>query len=107
AEGYFVQVGVSIPGKVGFLGKILSQQAVGVFVRCSLPGAVWITEIDFHIRSYREGLVFGHFQPAVPRQRASQWCWKLRICRLSAATTAAVTLLRSSYIPVRTVAFDS
>jgi hypothetical protein len=36
-----------------------------------------ITEVDFHIRGRREGLVFGHLQPAVPRQRAPQGCWEL------------------------------
>jgi len=27
------------------------------FRSSSLPGAVWITEVDFHIRGHREGLV--------------------------------------------------
>jgi serine/threonine protein kinase len=31
---------------------------------------VRITEIDFHIRGYREGFVFGHLQPAIPCQRS-------------------------------------
>jgi hypothetical protein len=52
-----------------------------------------ITEVHFHIRGHREGLVLGHLQPAVPRQRAPQGRWELRTCQLSAATTAAVSLL--------------
>src|SRR5712664_1010790 len=47
------------------------------FVRSSLPGAVRITEVDFHIRGHREGFVFGHLQPTIPRQRAPQGCWEL------------------------------
>ena len=35
-----------------------------------------ITEVDFHIRGHREGFVSGHLQPAIPRQRAPQGCWK-------------------------------
>ena len=27
-----------------------------------------MTEVDFHIRGHREGFVFGHLQPAIPRQ---------------------------------------
>jgi hypothetical protein len=66
--------GLCVAGKVGSLRQILSQQAVGVFVRSSLPGAVRITEVNFHIRGYREGFVFSHLQPAIPRQRAPQGC---------------------------------
>jgi hypothetical protein len=44
-----VQFGLRVAGKVGSLRQVLSQQAVGVFVGSSLPGAVRITEVDFHI----------------------------------------------------------
>src|SRR5271168_2578564 len=69
-----VQLGLRVAGKIGSLRQVLTQQAVGVFVRSSLPGAVRITEINFHIRGYREGFVFSHLQPAIPRQRAPQRC---------------------------------
>jgi hypothetical protein len=39
--------------------------------------AVRITEVNFHIRSPREGLVFGHLQPTLPRRRAPQGCGEL------------------------------
>ena len=61
-----------IAGQVGFLGEVLSQQTVGVFVGASLPGALRITEEDFHLGGHREALVFGHLQPSVPGQRAPQ-----------------------------------
>jgi hypothetical protein len=67
---YPVQVGLSIAGQISSLKKVLSQHAVRVFVCSSLPRAVRITEIDFHIRGYREGLVFGHFQPTISRHLA-------------------------------------
>src|SRR5580698_10555709 len=71
-----VQLGLRVAGKVGSLRQVLSQQAVGVFVRSSLPGAVRITEVNFHIRGYREGFVFGSFQSTTPGQRPPQGCWQ-------------------------------
>src|SRR5579863_8710010 len=43
-----------------------------VFVRAALPRALWIAKINLHVGSYREVLVFGHLQSAVPGQRAFQ-----------------------------------
>src|SRR5262245_65017076 len=37
-------------GKVGSLGEVLTQQAVGIFIRSALPGALRVTEVDLHIR---------------------------------------------------------
>src|ERR1700683_3356858 len=61
-----VQFGLRVAGKVGSLRQVLPQQAVGVLARSSLPGAVRITEVNSHIRGYREGFVFSHLQPAIP-----------------------------------------
>src|ERR1700731_5232147 len=72
AQRYLVEIGLRITGQVGFLGEVLSQQPVGVFVGASLPGALRITEEDFHLGGHREALVFGHLQPSVPGQRAPQ-----------------------------------
>ena len=71
-----VQLGLRVAGKVGSLRQVLPQQAVGVFVRSSLPGAVRITEVNFHVRSDREAFVFRHLQPAIPGQRSPQGCGK-------------------------------
>ena len=65
-----VQLRLRVAGKVGSLRQVLSQQAVGVFVCSSLPGAVRIAEVNFHIRGYREGFVFRHLQSTIPGQRA-------------------------------------
>jgi hypothetical protein len=32
--------------QVGALGKVLSKQPIGVFVCASLPGTLWIAEVD-------------------------------------------------------------
>ena len=69
-----VQLGLRVAGKIGSLRQVLTQQTVGVFVGSSLPGAVRVTEVNFHICGHREGFVFGHLQPAIPRQRAPQGC---------------------------------
>src|SRR5271169_171734 len=71
-----VQLRLRVAGKVSSLRQVLSQQTVGVFVGSSLPGAVRIAEVDFHICGYREGFVFGHLQSAIPGQRATQRCGK-------------------------------
>src|SRR5271170_4670381 len=55
-----VQLGLRVAGKIGSLRQVLTQQTVGVFVGSSLPGAVRVTEVNFHICGYREGFVFGH-----------------------------------------------
>src|SRR5258708_5901513 len=72
AQRYLVEIGLRITGQVGFLGKVLSQQPVGVFVGASLPGALRITEEDLHLGGHGEALVFGHLQPSVPGQGAPQ-----------------------------------
>jgi hypothetical protein len=89
-------VGLRVAGKVGSLRQVLTRQAVGVFVRSSLPGAVRISEVDFHIRGYREGFVFSHLQPAIPRQRSPQGRWKpMNLPGRCGDDRAAVSLLRT------------
>src|SRR4029077_4101970 len=58
--------------QVGASAEVLSQQQIGVFVRAALPRTLRIAEVDLDVRGYREGLVLGHLQSAIPRQRASQ-----------------------------------
>ena len=86
---------LGVDRQVGSFWEVLSQQPIRVFVRAALPGALRITEVHFHIRSHCEALVLGQLEPAIPRQRAPQRCGESTTCRLSAATTAAVSLLRT------------
>src|SRR5579872_805459 len=68
AQGDFVEFGLRITRQVGSLRKVLSQEPVRVFVGATLPRALRITEIDFHIGGHREALVLGHLQSAIPGQ---------------------------------------
>jgi hypothetical protein len=67
-----IEMSLRVDGQVGPLGEVLSQQAVCIFIAAALPGTLRITEVDLHLRVYREALVFGHLQPPVPSQRAPQ-----------------------------------
>jgi len=53
-------------GQVGSSREALAYQQIRIFVRSTPPGALWIAEIDFHIRRYGKVLVLGHLQPAIP-----------------------------------------
>ena len=46
--------------QVGASREVLPQQEIRVFVGAALPGTLRITEVDLHIRRYREVLVLGH-----------------------------------------------
>ena len=47
--GDFVELGLGELRQVGAFWKVLAQQAIGVFVRSPLPGALRITEVDVDI----------------------------------------------------------
>jgi outer membrane protein len=44
----------------------------------TLPRALRITEIDFHIRGHGKGFVLGHLQSAIPGQRKQRDLYSLR-----------------------------
>ena len=52
--------------EVGPFWKVLPQQAVGIFIAASLPGASRITEVDVDAGSDAELMVPGHFFSAIP-----------------------------------------
>src|SRR5690242_14919098 len=56
------------------LGKILSQETIGVFIAASLPRALRIAEVDFHICRHRELRMLRHLQSAIPSQRSLERC---------------------------------
>ncbi len=59
AQGYFVEFGLRVLRQVGFLRKVLSQEPVRVFIGAALPRALWIAEVDVHLRGDGEALVTG------------------------------------------------
>jgi hypothetical protein len=57
-----------------FLAGSIAAQQIRAFVRPTLPGTLWIAEVDLHIRDHRKLLVLRHLRSAIPRQRAAQGC---------------------------------
>src|ERR1017187_7910772 len=70
--GHFVQMGLRVHRQVGSLGKILSQQTVGVLIGSALPRALWITEVDVDIGRQRKSSMIRKFLAPVPGQRLIQ-----------------------------------
>ena len=79
AEG-FSWTGVQLPGngiefllsevtQVSSLGEVLPEQAVGVFIDATLPGAVRIGKVNFHTGGLSQALVLRHLLALVVRQR--------------------------------------
>ena len=58
--------------QVAALGEVLAEQAVGVLVGATLPGAAGVAEIDLDAGVDGELEVFGHLPAVVPGQRATQ-----------------------------------
>jgi hypothetical protein len=54
------RVALGMDRQVSSLREVLPQQEIRVFVRAALPGTLWITEVDLHIRRYGEVFVLGH-----------------------------------------------
>ena len=46
--------------------EVLPEQAVGVFVGSTLPGTLWITEVDLDIRIQGEAFVIRHLFTTIP-----------------------------------------
>jgi hypothetical protein len=69
-QRYLLKFRLCVARQVCSFREVLSQLTVRILVRAVLPRALRITEVHSHIRGHREALVFGHFQPAVPGQRA-------------------------------------
>src|SRR2546430_14661998 len=59
-------------GQVGSSWEVLSQEQICISIRSTLPGTLWIAEVDLHIRGYRKLFALGHLQPAIASQRAAQ-----------------------------------
>ena len=57
-------------GQIRFLGEVLPEQSVGVFIRSTLPGTLRIAEVDGDVGRQSEAFVVRHLQTAVPGQRS-------------------------------------
>jgi hypothetical protein len=69
-----IQVGGVVNGEVGSLRHVLAQEAVGVLVRGTLPGAVGVAEVDLDGGVDGELGVSRHLLTLIPgelRRRAS------------------------------------
>ena len=51
--------------EVSTLGQVLADEAIGVFVCTALPWAVWVAEIDRHIKALGEFVVHGHLGTSI------------------------------------------
>ena len=72
---HFVQIGLRVHRQVGSLGKVLSQQTVGVLIGSSLPWALRITEVDIDIGRERKSSMIRKFLTPVPGQGLIQLIW--------------------------------
>ncbi len=52
--------------QAGFLGKILPDQAIGIFVRTPLPWALWITEVHWNTGLFRKFSMLGQLHSTIP-----------------------------------------
>jgi len=66
------EVARAVPGEVGALREVLTQQAVGVLVGAALPWALWVAEVDLQAGVEPQPFVLGHLGALVPGQRAAQ-----------------------------------
>ena len=56
-------------GEIHSLREVLSQQAVGIFIRPPLPGTLWITEVHLDVGVQAEALVISQLFATIPSQR--------------------------------------
>jgi transposase len=63
-----VQIGLRQTRQFHPIGEVLSQKAVGILIRASLPRALWIAEEDLHVRGDAEVLVPSELHAPVPRE---------------------------------------
>ena len=66
---HFVQIGLRVRRQVGTLRKVLSQQAIGVFIRAALPRTLWIAKVNIDVGRQREASMIRKFLASVPGQR--------------------------------------
>ena len=64
--GHGIEFRLGVYRQVGAFGEILSQQAVGIFIRAPLPRALRIAEVHLDVGGQGESLMIGHLLAPVP-----------------------------------------
>src|ERR1700687_5993601 len=72
---HFVQIGLRVHRQVGALGKVLSQQTIGVLIRPALPRALRIAKVTVDVGRQRKSSMVRKFLAPVPGQRPVQLTW--------------------------------
>src|SRR5439155_13719468 len=67
-----VEPGLGECREVGAFWRVLAEEAVRVFVRAALPGALRIAAVDGDVGGDGEACVLGHLHSAVPGERAAR-----------------------------------
>src|SRR5271167_2719817 len=81
-----------IARQVGASREVLPQQQIGVLVRATLPGTLWIAEVDLHIGGHVNSLCLAISSPRSQVSERRKVAGSLPTCLLNAATTTAVSL---------------
>ena len=71
-RGDCVGVFLGVSGRVGPLGEVLAQQAVGVLVGAALPEAVGVAEVRLHVGRGGHACMQGGFGSPVPCQAVAR-----------------------------------
>src|SRR5713101_4596675 len=69
---HFVQIGLRVDRQIGAIGKVLSQQTVGVLIRPALPRALRIAKVNVDVGRQRKSSMIRKFLAPVPCQRLVQ-----------------------------------
>jgi len=65
---HFVEMSLRVHRQVGSLGKILSQQTIGVLIGSALPWTLRVAEVNSDVGRQRKSSMVGKFLAAVPGQ---------------------------------------
>ena len=67
--GNRIQFALGEAAQIAPLGKVLSQQAIGVFIDAPLPGTVWVSKEHLYSSHLSQSLMFGHLLTLIVSQR--------------------------------------
>ena len=90
---------LGIARQVGALGQVVTEQAIRVFIRATLPGTMGIGQVDTDRKALGQSFVVSHLFPTIVRQGFPKQCgdmpaavsWRLRK-RLSTEPSMSVSI---------------